>query len=390
MHRVAARHFSLRRRSRAGRPPRYRQMSGASPLLSLGLIADVQYADIPDGASFDKSEERFYRASLEHARSASAAWVAAGCELAVNLGDAVDGANAKRRQGRPALAQVLSALAPTPLFHVVGNHELYNFARGDLHSLLPLPSLARIGPAASAPDANRLYFHADVAPGWRLVVLDAYDIALETHHATTEDTEEDSGVAVTPPATPSVTHAAAIELLRARNPNPCAAGDGVGNFFAGLEDAGAAQRWVPFNGAVGPDQLAWLRSTLADAAARDLAVIVCCHVPLYDGALRNCPPTPGRELSVHKCLVWNYEEILATIHAEPRCTAAVFSGHLHDGAFGVDSAGIAHLTLESPLTHHEGGFAIARLFADRLELEGFGAVASRTLPRRPEAALAPR
>lgn len=361
-------------------------MSSAPPLLSLGLIADVQYADIPDGASFDKSEERFYRASLEHARSASAAWVAAGCELAVNLGDAIDGANAKRRQGRPALAQVLSALAPTPLFHVVGNHELYNFARSDLRRLFPLPPLACTGPAASASDASRLYFHADVAPGWRLVVLDAYDIAFETHHASTEEPEEDS-VAVTPPVTPSVTHATAVELLRARNPNPCAAGEGVGNFFAGLEDSGAAQRWVPFNGAVGPTQLEWLRETLADAAARDLAVIVCCHVPLYDGALRNCPHTAGREISVHKCLVWNYDEVLAAIHAEPRCTAAVFSGHLHDGAFGVDSAGIAHVTLESPLTHREGGFAIARLFPDRLELEGFGAVASRVLPRRPEASV---
>lgn len=352
--------------------------STSAPVLSLGLIADVQYADVDDGASFDKSEERFYRRSLEHARRAGVAWAAAGCEFAVNLGDAIDGVNARAQQGLPALASVLGAFAPTPTFHVVGNHELYNFPRPDLGSLLPQPSLAVPGPASGAADADRLYFSADIAPGWRLVVLDAYDIAMETHHAAGGSAGDET------PPTPSVSHAAAIELLRANNPNPCAAGIGRGDFFAGLKGCGPAKRWVPFNGAVGPAQLAWLRATLSEAAALGLAVLVCCHVPLFDGATRNCPASAGRGTSVHKCLVWNYADIMAALHAEPRCVAAVFSGHLHDGAFGVDEAGIPHVTLESPLTHpDEGGHAIVRLFTDRLEIEGSGAIATRAFPRAP-------
>ena len=37
----------------------------------------------------------------------------------------------------------------------------------------------------------------------------------------------------------------------------------------------------------------------------------------------------------------------------------VISGHHHEGAFGIDAAGIAHFTIASPLTHHpQGAFAV--------------------------------
>jgi FMN phosphatase YigB (HAD superfamily) len=49
------------------RPPRGRlRAAGAG-----GLVADVQYADIDDGASFDGSERRCYRRALEHAAAAA-------------------------------------------------------------------------------------------------------------------------------------------------------------------------------------------------------------------------------------------------------------------------------------------------------------------------------
>ena len=54
-------------------------MATAPPLASIGLVADVQYADIDDGASFDGSERRCYRRALEHAAAAGAAFRAARC-----------------------------------------------------------------------------------------------------------------------------------------------------------------------------------------------------------------------------------------------------------------------------------------------------------------------
>jgi manganese-dependent ADP-ribose/CDP-alcohol diphosphatase len=340
------------------------------PLLTFGLIADVQYADIDDGASFDRSEERFYRESLLHARRAAESWAVSGATFIVNLGDTIDGANARLPvpKGDEALATVLSTLSPErarlPVFHTLGNHELLNFSRERAKSLLSLPPTAVLG----ADDTRSMYYHVDPAPGWRLVVLDVYDVAFNSHHESGE---------------PSPQHAAAIDLLRAHNPNPCAWGGGAGNFFAGLQGTGIRNRWVPFNGAVGDGQVAWLKSTLADAGARGLSVLVFSHVLLHDGAARNGSVSSSRTGGdVHKCLAWNFEEVRDVLAAAGGTVAAVFSGHLHDGAFGVDAAGIPHITLESPLTHREGAHAVVRLHADRAELTGYGAVASRTIPKR--------
>ena len=85
---------------------------------------------------------------------------------------------------------------------------------------------------------------------------------------------------------------------------------------------------------------------------------------------------------VHKCLLFNYDELLRVM-ADSGCVSLVLSGHLHSGAFGVDEAGTAHVTLESPLTHADAGaHAVLHVFDDRLELQGFGAVASRVVPAR--------
>jgi len=99
-------------------------------------------------------------------------------------------------------------------------------------------------------------------------------------------------------------------------------------------------------------------------------------VPLFDGAER-CDAAGG---PVHKCLVFNFPEVLRVL-AGSGCVAAVLSGHEHPGAFGVDVAGVHHITLESPLTHPAGAHAVAHVHADRVELQGFGAVASRVIPR---------
>lgn len=342
-----------------------------SPLLAFGLIADIQFADIDDGASFAGFEKRGYRRSLITTSLASRDWVSSSSKFVVNLGDAIDGANARIRppQGLRALSTVLSTLspldfAPMPVYHTLGNHELLNFERAQLPALLPLPPDAVMGPKEGSHDADRLYYHVDPAPGWRLVFLDTYDIAY------TNLSDGD---------TPSPQHCIATALLRANNPNPSAYGAGTGDFFTGLEGTGTRNRWVPFNGAVGDAQLAWLAETLTEAAAQGRGVLVFSHVLLHDGAERN--GGSGGVDNVHKCLAWNYEEVRWLL-GSAGCVVAVFSGHLHDGAFGVDAAGISHVTIESPLTHPEGAYAVVRLYEEHADLQGYGAVPSRTLPKR--------
>ena len=146
---------------------------------------------------------------------------------------------------------------PLPLLHLIGNHELLCFSREELRALLPLPTAAeldaaaaasagglapgavalRAPPPAAARDA-RLYYSLQLPGGWRLLALDAYDVAIGRHGA-------DVG---------SAQHAAAAALLRANNPNECAWGAPIaGNYFTGL--SGVGQRFVPFNGGLGPAQL---------------------------------------------------------------------------------------------------------------------------------------
>ena len=324
-----------------------------SPLFSFGIIADVQYCDAPDGTSFDGGEKRTYRGSLDHTRTASASWLAANCLFALNLGDTIDGLNIRLgppTRPREALATVIDALGPLPLMHVVGNHELLNFARRDI------PTLFAGTMDTPSPPTDRMYYHSDAlaSAGWRIVVLDAYDLAMETHHL--------DGV-------PSISHDRAVALLKANNPNPCAHGVGGGNFFAGLEKTGNRQRFCPFNGGVDVVQMGWLAATLADATTQGLSCIVVSHVPLLD--------TPRGGDNLYNCdqvLLWNFEEVLAVLHAAGKTVAVVLSGHKHDGAFGVDSHGIPHITFESPLTHSNGAHGIANVWRDRLELECYGAV----------------
>lgn len=94
-----------------------------------GIISDVQYANIPDGVSFNKIP-RYYRASLLGLRSAVSLWRQADVDFCIQLGDIVDGFNP------PELAQdALEAVVKEfdslgrPHYHLLGNHCLYHIPR---------------------------------------------------------------------------------------------------------------------------------------------------------------------------------------------------------------------------------------------------------------------
>ena len=146
---------------------------------------------------------------------------------------------------------------------VVGNHELYNFDR----EALAQASWLRHG--------DREYYSFAPAAGWRMVVLDPYQLALIGH------------------AQDDPRRQAAVELIGRKNPGVDPSGVG-GEWFKCVE--GYDKRFVPYNGGLGTEQLTWLRAELADAAAANERVLIMCHVILHPEACGG------------STMVWDYPE----------------------------------------------------------------------------------
>lgn len=140
----------------------------------------------------------------------------------------------------------------------------------------------------------------------------------------------------------------------------------------GLDRDDVRRRFVPYNGAVGEGQLAWLRAELEEASACGDRVVIASHVPLV------------AEAASPETVVWNAEEVLSVLHdAGKGVVALVLSGHDHDGGFAVDAQGLPHLTLPSPMETPLPGAALAHatlhFFADRIVVAGRGRISTRVL-----------
>ena len=59
-------------------------------------------------------------------------------------------------------------------FHLIGNHELYNFEHRDMPQRLQMPSELRQTLVSSPESGVRNFYSFSPRPGWRFVVLDSY------------------------------------------------------------------------------------------------------------------------------------------------------------------------------------------------------------------------
>lgn len=293
------------------------------PLFSFGVISDVQYADIPDGRSF-LGVPRYYQHSILVLQRAVQKWnYMCNLSFAINFGDIVDGFCPKE-ESLNAVEKMAAEFERFNgrVYHMIGNHCLYNLPREKLLPILKIPS--RDGFA---------YYHFSPTPDYRFIVLDAYDISAigwpEDH--------------------PNM--AKALEFLKEKNPNE---DKNSPNGLSGLE-----RRYLMFNGAVGKEQLEWLDHALQDATKSNQNVIICCHLPLHPGA---CSPA---------ALLWNYEEVLDVIHRY-KCVKACIAGHDHKGGHAVDSLGVHHRVLEAALECPPGtdAFGYIDVYDDRISLVG--------------------
>ena len=163
----------------------------------------------------------------------------------------------------------------------------------------------------------------------------------------------------------------ALDLLSKHNPNDVTK-FGV-EWSLGLE--GVERRFMPYNGMVSEDQLAWLEERLTKSAEEQETVIVLCHVPLHPQAANNL------------CLLWNYQVDLTHLRhyshtvlqsvlevlTRSGCVVAVLAGHDHDGGYHHED-GLHHFTLSSPLLCSEGELAFGTISAteDALVWKWFG------------------
>jgi len=306
---------------------------------SLGVIADVQWVDAPDGANYAKTVKRCYRGALATLSNAVDWWLdlpeSESPLFIAQLGDLIDGMNGpdKLNCADGALSKAMGHLnrLPCPSINLVGNHELYNYDR------------AALSKADWLQHGDKEYYAFTPVPGWRVAVVDSYQIALIGH------------------ADDDPRRLEAVDMLAKENPNVHPDGR-AGDWFEGMEDAGYRRRFVPYNGGFGREQLEWLKSELRSAARAGERVLVLSHVPLHPEACGG-----GN-------MAWDYEEALEVMRSEEAggCVAAVFCGHDHKGTYHQDEFRVHHCTFASPLNKGEEGsaFGMVKVKPDCLEIRG--------------------
>jgi len=188
------------------------------PLLSFGLLTDVQYADA------DPEGERHYRDSIPKSQAAVADLAQEKLPFSLHLGDLIDRGFASFAAILPVFGKLGHAVC-----HLAGNHD-YNVADTDK---------GRVAATLGMPHD----YYSLSRSGVRFVMLDTNDLSTYKY------------------------------------PQGCAADNEARQAFKALA-AIKANNAQPWNGGVSAAQLGWLEQELAHAGTAKEPVIVCGHHPL--------------------------------------------------------------------------------------------------------------
>lgn len=189
------------------------------PLFTFGIVADVQYADIPDSGT------RHYLKSPEKLAEAVQLFNRSEVAFVMSLGDFIN----DKMSGFDTLNAITSKLT-MPIYHVAGNH--------DFDPENPDPKLTM-----SSMNLKNLHYYF-LKQGMRFIVLNGNDISIYTNC----------------PGTKGYLKASALlEEMRLK----------------GLPQA------QPWNGAIGKKQLKWLKKELEKSNSQNERVIIACHFPIH-------------------------------------------------------------------------------------------------------------
>jgi predicted phosphodiesterase len=285
---------------RAGENP-----PAAKPVLTFGVVTDVQYADSPTQG------KRQYRESLPKLERCAADFNKMKPEFVIHIGDTVNEAFSSY----DAVMSLFEKLS-MPRYMVLGNHDMAAEV-GSKAKIIARLGLDKLGSGKGYYDFARA--------GWRFVVLNGNEISIVGNAPGSEERK-------------------AAEAL-----------------VADLKKKGAKNTGM-YNGAVGPQQLAWLKETLAKADAAGERAIVFCHFPVY--------PPGGSNL-------WNDTEVVGILEAH-KCVAAFFCGHAHGGGYA-QKGNLHFVTFKGMIEADPTAYALVEVFADSLKVTGFGTEKSREL-----------
>jgi manganese-dependent ADP-ribose/CDP-alcohol diphosphatase len=191
--------------------------SQEKPIITFGVVADVQYADNNPGAS------RYYRGSIAKLREAVAQFKNDSAEFIVSMGDLID---KNYESFRPVLDILESSGLKT--YHITGNHD-YS-VNNNQKNQLPLLS----------PTGERYYSFSKNS--FRLIFLDGNDVSL--YGASSKKTEQE-----------------AVELLT-------------------LMKSKGEKNALEWNGGIGSIQFKWLANELTIAEKNKEKVFLFCHFPI--------------------------------------------------------------------------------------------------------------
>lgn len=299
--------------------------TSGKPLCRVGLVSDIQYANIDNRPSFI-GKLRYYRNSLAQLKLAAEYWNEEDVDFVLHCGDVIDATNHKNATVDEAITNVLDALRriKAPVHHILGNHCVVCLDRNQLRTLLKMQT----------PCAEVGYYSVSPCQSWKFLMLDSSDVALfgrPDDHPYTQ---------------------LARKTLDTENPNTDkSSNDGI---------HGPSRRFVGFGGGISCTQKDWIRSELMDARERNQNVVVSCHIPLIEG------------LYTYTCLVWNYEEIKELLQEFPNVKLALY-GHTHQMSYLRDATGIHHLIVPGLVEAEPDkmGFGSLNIYDDRMEVVGF-------------------
>lgn len=226
-------------------------------------------------------------------------------EYVVHLGDFID----RDFESFDVVGPIFDRLTASK-YHVLGNHD---FSVAD--------PLKKEVPAKLGMPAKYYDFEVD---GWRHIILDGNDVSF---HAYPEGSKE--------------AQQAAAYYQQNKITSP---------------------KW---NGAIGPEQLVWLRSVLQKAQQARENVLLFCHFPVYPRNSHN---------------LWNDQQVLALLE-EFSCVKAYMNGHNHHGGYA-EKRGVHYLTFKGMVDTEKTSYAVVRLSDERIDVTGYGREKNRSLPIR--------
>jgi manganese-dependent ADP-ribose/CDP-alcohol diphosphatase len=338
-----------------------KQDPNQKPLVSFGILSDIQYADVQDGFSYDKKRARYYRNSLNLVKEAVKYWKNYEKEsntqlkFILQLGDLIDGKCKAINDSVPAMRRVLAELNKTfssnendeqttttslvdlngqpRLLHIWGNHEMYNFKRADLVNY-PLNTAKDLGQNL---DSNSNFYSYNITEKLKIICLDFYEYSVLGY-----DESDDI-------------YQHALKFLKAHNKN------NDSNSVEGMR--GHALRFSAFNGSLSDKQLKWLQDELNECRDSNKKAIICGHVPLHSQA------------SDPMCLAWNNKQILEILWSYD-LVIAYLAGHDHKGGYFRDKRNIHHLTFGAIIetSPNSNSFATVKVYENKISIEGVGMI----------------